>query len=91
MYVDCKLSYASKGSAGMMGADRGRTVTAMDEELFRMSGPRWAACSDYTQTPPAALGTNIFWTQPVMAAPSEENGILARTATMRVFYFPEVS
>ena len=91
MYLDCNVSYGSKGTDDMLRTDRGRIVTAMDVELLRMCEPRNAAASDYTQTPPAALGTNIFWTLPVMTASAEEDGILVRTAKLRLFYFPEVA
>lgn len=90
MYMDCKLSYGSRGSNDRMRTDRGRIVTAMDCELLQLCSPRRVAKCDYTQTPPAALGTNVFWTAPVMAAPEEVNGALLRTATVRVFFFPEV-
>ena len=66
MYLDCKVSYGSKGTDDMLRTDRGRIVTAMDVELLRVCEPRNAAECDYTQTPPAALGSNIFWTLPVM-------------------------
>ena len=40
MYLDCKLSYGSKGTDDMLRTDRGRIVTAMDGELLRMCEPR---------------------------------------------------
>jgi hypothetical protein len=90
MYMDCKVSYGSEGSDDMLGTDRGRTVTAMDSELLRICVPDRAAMCDYTKTPPAALPTNIFWTRPVMEAPTDANGVLMRTAAVRVYFFPEV-
>jgi hypothetical protein len=90
MFLDCKVSYASKGTDAMMRADRGRTVTAMAAELRQIVHSRFAAKCDYTQTPPAALGTNIFWTLPAMAPESDKDGVLEQTATIRVFFFPEV-
>jgi hypothetical protein len=91
MFVDCKVSYGSEGTNDMLRTDRGRIVTAMDGELLQLCGQRCAPKCDYTQTPPAALGTNIFWTFPVMEAPTEVSGVLLRTATIRLFYFPEVA
>jgi len=90
MQVDCKVSYGSKGTDGMMGTDRGRIANAMDAELQKICEPRQAAKSDYTQNPPAALGTNIFWTRPEPVEASGANGVLMRTATVRVFFFAEV-
>jgi hypothetical protein len=91
MYMDCKVSYGSEGTNDMLRTDRGRIVTAMDGELLHLCGPRFAAKCDYTQTPPAVLGTNIFWTAPVMEPPTEVDGVLLRTATIRLFFFPEVA
>jgi hypothetical protein len=90
MQVDCTAIYGSKGTDGMMGTDRGRIVNAMDLELRRISEPRQTTKADHTQNPPAALGSNIFWTQPVFANPSGANGVLMRAAKIRVFFFPEV-
>jgi hypothetical protein len=91
MYVDCKVSYGSQGTDSMLRTDRGRIVTAMDGELMQLCRQRSVAKCDYTQTPPCALGTNIFWTAPAMEAPGDVNGVLQRTATIRVFFFPEVA
>lgn len=90
MYMDCRLSYGSRGTDAMLRTDRGRIVTAMDCELLQLCSPRYAVKRDYTQTPPRELGTNIFWTQPVMAAPADVEGVLVRSAGIRLFFFPEV-
>ena len=86
MYLDCTVSYGSKGSDDMLRADRGRIVTAMDSELLRICAPRYARVCDYTQTTPAALGNNVFWTLPVMEPPKEADGVLMRTAKVRLFF-----
>lgn len=91
MYLDCKVSYGSEGSDGMLRTDRGRVLTAMDTELLRSCRPNFAPKCNYTVTPQSPLGTNIFWTVPVMEALVEENGMLQRTATVRLFFFPEVA
>ena len=90
MQVDCTVSYGSKGTDAMLGTDRGRIVNAMDAELQRICEPRQSVKNDYTQNPPAALGTNIFWTRPEPAEVSVAHGVLTRTATIRLFFFPEV-
>jgi hypothetical protein len=91
MYVDCKVSYGSQGTDGMLRTDRGRILTAMDCELLQLCRKRSAAKCDYRQTPPCPLGTNIFWTIPVMEATSDVDGLLLRPATIRLFFFPEVA
>ena len=89
--LECKLSYGSKGTDDMLRTDRGRILTAMDSELLQMCEQNCAAKCDYTQTPPAALGTNIFWDAPVLEEVKSANGVLQRTAAVTVFFFPEVA
>jgi hypothetical protein len=91
MYLDCTLSYASKGTDAMLRTDRGRTVGAMCGELLQICQPRIAAKMDYTNSTPKALGTQMFWTLPVMGAEKDSSGVLTRTAKLRIFFFPEVS
>jgi len=91
MYLDCKLSYGSGGTNDMLRMDRGRILTAMDRELLKLCEPNRTAKYDYTLSPPSVLGTNVFWTWPVMEAPSEMAGVIQRTAAIRVFFFPEVA
>jgi len=76
----------------MLRSDRGRIVTAMDGELLRLvcravpcDGLRLHANST------RSAGTNIFWTLPVLEVPSEVDGILLRTAKVRMFFFAEVA
>jgi hypothetical protein len=91
MRMECKLSYGSQGTDDLLRTDRGRILTAMDSELMRICEPNRAAKCDYTQTPPAALGTNIFWDAPVLEEVKSSNGVLQRTAAVTVFFFPEVA
>jgi len=91
LYLDCKLSYGSEGTNDMLRTDRGRIQTNMDCELLQLCEQNSTPKCDYTRTPPSALGTNIFWTMPVMEAPSEVNGVFQRTASVRLFFFPEVA
>lgn len=91
MEMECKLSYGSQGTDDLLRTDRGRILTAMDSELLQICEPKWAAKCDYKQTPAAALGTNIFWSVPVLGDVKQANGVLQRAATMTVFFFPEVA
>jgi hypothetical protein len=90
MWLECKVSYGSRGTETMLRGDRGRTVTAMENELLQMIYPRSTAEFDYTKTPPLALGANIFWSLPEMAGAKDVEGVLLRTATLRLHFFPEV-
>ncbi|MDR3765275.1 MAG: hypothetical protein P4M01_14400 [Acidobacteriota bacterium] len=92
MELSCHVSYATKGTAAMLGTDRGRILTAMDEELMEICVPQWSAEYDYSQTTPAALGRRIFWSTPALGSvKSDGQGALTRQAELTVFCFAEAN
>lgn len=101
--LECVISYHTFGSVES-GVDRGRSLASLDTDLIRITQPATAPKRDYSQTTPADLGTNIVWGTPQFgkvlgseaprteALPRGTAGIrLERTATVKVFFFPEVS
>jgi len=60
----CTISYWTGGSADNQGVDRGRVLAQLDSELLAICSPPSVTQCDYTQTPPADLGTNVLWTLP---------------------------
>jgi hypothetical protein len=60
----CTISYWTGGSAEMQGVDRGRVLAQLDFELLSICSPLSTPQCDYSQTPPANLGTNVLWTLP---------------------------
>ncbi|HKW16205.1 MAG TPA: hypothetical protein VJO35_01730 [Terriglobales bacterium] len=101
--LECTISYHTFGTVES-GVDRGRTLAVLDTELISICLPATTPKLDYTQTPPAALGTNIVWTTPVLgkimgseaprteALPGGTTGVrLERTASLKVFFFSEIS
>ena len=101
--LECLISYHTVGSAES-GVDRGRTLAALDSELIGITQPATAPKRDYTQSSPSDLGTNIVWSTPQLgkivgseaprteALPRGTAGVrLERTATLKVFFFPEVN
>jgi hypothetical protein len=88
----CELRYATDGSAGLSGMDRGRALAAMDQELNTAlsmppaSTPKSAfaepADGSATATP---TGTHIFWGALVLSAAAMRGERMERTATIEVF------
>jgi len=64
--MECTISYWTGGSAENQGVDRGRILAQLDSELLAICSPPSTAQCDYTQSPPAALGTNVLWTLPAL-------------------------
>jgi len=102
MGLECTIAYRTAGS-GEAGVDRGRGLAKLDEELLAICRPGWAAKREYTQSPPAQLGTNLMWNPPdlgetetVGEAPSSwrktravSGARLQRLASMTIYFFRE--
>jgi hypothetical protein len=101
--LECVVSYHTLGTVES-GVDRGRSLAALDTELLSICQPAATPKLDYTQTSPANLGTSIVWSMPQLgkvsgseaprseALPRGSAGVrLERTASLKVFFFPEVN
>ena len=101
--LECSIAYRTAGSSDS-GVDRGRKLAAMDSDLLAICSPTSTAKLDYSQTPSADLGTNIFWTTPDLSeiealggeTPSNwrqtrisQGPRLQRVAALTVFFYPE--
>src|SRR5271165_3522948 len=97
--LECLVSYHTFGTVES-GVDRGRSLAALDTELISICRPGTTPKLDYTQTPPASLGTSIVWSMPQLgkvvgseaprseALPRGSAGVrLERTAGVKVFFF----
>jgi hypothetical protein len=91
--LGCELRYASDGSTGAAGLDRGRALAAMDAELATALTipPMHAAAvlvaeivggGSSTET---ATGESIFWTQATYAPVTTRGERLERIAQVEVF------
>jgi hypothetical protein len=102
MEMECVISYHTFGTV-RSGVDRGRALAALDVELLRICQPARTSKRDYTQSPSADLGTSICWTVPSLGKvsgsdaakneglPRGSEGVqLERSASLKVFFFPEV-
>jgi hypothetical protein len=90
--MECAIEYATDGTPGNAGMDRGRALSAMDAELSAALAetPHAVRKMNYSAgSPPLAMSTNIFWADPVFgpAIPLDER--LSRTATVQVYSYQE--
>jgi hypothetical protein len=79
MSSQCAISYYTLGTVQSM-VDRGRVLGVLDNELLGICQPTNTEKLDYTQSPPADLGTTVFWNQPVFAE-ATMSGVEDNTAT----------
>ena len=85
----CEIFYQSCGSQSFGGLDRGRALSAMDEELLAMLQPFSTPKLNYSTTPPAAMLTQIFWDEPVFAPVTIQRDQLSRSASVTVCSYQE--
>src|SRR5664280_1178668 len=83
--MECSIQYATDGSSGNGGMDRGRLLAAMDAELAAALGAEphtvgkmnySAAGAGIAATP---MGTNVFWADPVFGSAKAVEERLERT------------
>ncbi|MBV8674441.1 MAG: hypothetical protein JOZ33_13490 [Acidobacteriaceae bacterium] len=87
--LTCEIHYATAGTQTNGGLDRGRALEEMDNELLQILCPASTAKMNYTQAPPAQMGTCIFWSQAVFTPTTITRERLGRVATVNVFAFQE--
>ncbi|WP_158942066.1 hypothetical protein [Granulicella sp. S190] len=93
----CEISYATDGSSGNGGMDRGRLLSAMDAELVAAvsAAPQTVTKMDYVGAAggsglaPVAMGTNVFWGDTAFGATVVNGERLERVATVEVFCYQE--
>jgi hypothetical protein len=78
MSLECIISYYTLGTVQSM-VDRGRVAGQLDDELLGICQPTNTEKMDYTQSPSADLGTNVFWNQPTFQE-ATTNGVEDNTS-----------
>jgi hypothetical protein len=85
----CEIQYQTAGTASAGGLDRGSLLTEMDSELLAIVQPQQVQKTDYSITPPAAMGTRVSWTGPVFEPVATERDRLVRKAEITVVSYEE--
>ncbi len=86
---ECEIVYQTCGSQSFGGLDRGRQLSAMDEELVVMLRPFYTPKLNYAYQPPAALMTQVFWDEPGFAPVVIQRDRISRSAKVTVFSYQE--
>jgi hypothetical protein len=89
MQQTCEVQYQTAGTTAAGGLDRGALLTEMDAELLSILQPQQIQKTDYSATPPASMGTRVFWTGPVFAPVARERDRLVRKAEITVVSYEE--
>lgn len=86
---ECEIVYQTCGTQSFGGLDRGRALSAMDEELIAMLQPFCTPKLNYALQPPGAMLTQLFWDEPVFTAMVAQRDRLSRSAKVVVYSYLE--
>jgi hypothetical protein len=86
---ECEILYQTCGTQSFGGLDRGRALSAMDEELVAMLQPFYTPKLNFTATPPAAMLTQVLWDEPGFTPVVTQRDLLSRSAKVTVYSYQE--
>ena len=86
---ECEMVYQTCGTQAFGGLDRGRALSAMDEEVAAILAPYWTPKLNYLTTTPTAMLTKVFWDEPVFGPVTVQRDRLARSAKVMVYSYQE--
>ena len=87
--LGCEVHYGTSGTQTNAGLDRGRALSEMDREMLAVLQPLWTPKLRYSATPPAAMQTNVFWTEPELGTVVVDRNALRRVLKVTVYSFEE--
>jgi hypothetical protein len=87
--AECEILYQTCGSQSFGGLDRGRALSAMDEELLSMLQPFSTPKLSFTATPPAALLTQVFWDESGFGPVVSQRDRIGRSVRVMVYSYQE--
>jgi len=85
----CEFVYQTCGTQSFGGLDRGRALSAMDEELIAILQPFQTPKLNYIATPPAAMQTQVFWDQPEFGPVTNQKDRMSRSVHVVVYSYQE--
>src|SRR6185437_9448815 len=87
--MECEIEYATEGTVGNFGMDRGTALTEMDAELISILKPASVQKMSYAQSPAIKMETRLFWTEAKFQTTKIERDRLLRIATVSIFSYEE--
>lgn len=86
---ECEICYQTCGTQSFGGLNRGRLLSAMDEELIAILAPFNTPKLNYAVTPPTAMLTQVFWDEPGFGPVTVQKDRLSRSAKVVVYSYQE--
>ncbi len=88
---EVEIVYSTLGTQSFGGLDRGRKLSAMDEEVLGILTPFCTPKLNYTATPATVMLTKVFWDEPVFGAVTGVRDRLTRSVRVVVYSYAEGS
>jgi hypothetical protein len=86
---ECEIVYQTAGSQSFGGLDRGRLLSAMDNELLAMLQPFHAPKMSFIATPPSSMLTHVFWNEPTFGPFVGQRDRLSRSVKVITYSYLE--
>lgn len=86
---ECEILYSTCGTQAFGGLDRGRMLTAMDEEIIAILQPFYTPKFNYAVQPAVAMQTNLFWDEPTFTPINAQRDRLSRSVKVMVYSYRE--
>jgi hypothetical protein len=86
---ECEILYSTCGTQSFGGLDRGRLLSAMDEEVTSMLQPFCTPKFSYVVSPPTTMLTQVFWDEPVFSPLVTQRDRISRTVKILVYSYQE--
>jgi len=87
--AECEIVYQTCGCQSFGGLDRGRALSAMDEELLSILQPFCTPKLSFVATPPAPMLTQVFWDEPAFGPVVTQRDRLSRSVKVMVYSYQE--
>lgn len=87
--AECEILYSTAGTQSFGGLDRGRLMSAIDEEVNAILQPYATPKMNYNAQPPTVLLTQVFWEPPVYTPVVTQRDKLSRSAKVTVYSYQE--
>jgi hypothetical protein len=86
---ECEIVYGTCGSQAFGGLDRGRALSAMNTEVLALLQPFCTPKTNYAQSPPAQMLTQVFWDEPAFTPCVTMRDRLSRSVKVMVYSYQE--
>jgi hypothetical protein len=86
---ECEILYGTCGTQAFGGLDRGRMLSAMDEEVLAMLKPFYTPKINYSVQPATSMQTQVFWDEPTFAPINIQRDRLSRSVKVMVYSYQE--